>query len=121
MSRRQIQSALFEYALICSALRGSLPNATTQRLSSEDLIGSLVELFFPTLISDMDTVVAELMKGICSMAIAKPVPGLTDGVTFNLCSRGARGVRTFTCAGVASEVPQIRVEVSKINPLCWLS
>lgn len=88
MSRRHIQSTLFEYAFICSVLRGSLPNATIQRLSSEDLIGSLVELFFPTLISDMDTVVLELIKGICSMAIAKPVPGLTDGVTFNLCSRG---------------------------------
>lgn len=88
MSRRHIQSTLFEYALICSVLRGSLPNATIQRLSSEDFIGSLVELLSPTLISDMDTVVLELIKGICSMAIAKPVPGLTDGVTFNLYSRG---------------------------------
>lgn len=40
-------------------------------------MGSLVELLSPKLISDMDTVVSELIKGICSLATAKPVPGLT--------------------------------------------
>lgn len=45
-----------------------------QWLSSEDL---MVELLSPTHISDM---VSELIKGIRSMATAKPAPGLTDGL-----------------------------------------
>jgi hypothetical protein len=51
-------------------------------------MGSLVEVLSSPLISDMDIMVAKLIKGIYSMATAKPVPGLTDGVTFNHCSRG---------------------------------
>jgi hypothetical protein len=57
------------------------------------------------------------------MAHAKPVPGLTDVLQwsyFKSLFQGAgmaRGVRTFTYAMVASEAPQIRFEVSKINPL----
>ncbi|KAG1762448.1 hypothetical protein EDD22DRAFT_575856 [Suillus occidentalis] len=87
-SRRHPQFTLFKYALICSILRGSLSGVAIQWLSSEDLMGSLIELLSPTLISDMDTVVAELIKDICSMATAKPVPRLTDGVTLNFYSRG---------------------------------
>ncbi|OAX34190.1 SAPS-domain-containing protein [Rhizopogon vinicolor AM-OR11-026] len=60
-------------------------------LSSENLMGRLVELLSPAYTSDMHTVVSELIKGILSMATASPGPGLTDGlqngVASNLFSR----------------------------------
>ncbi|KAG1794856.1 SIT4 phosphatase-associated protein-domain-containing protein [Suillus plorans] len=60
-------------------------------LSSENLMGRLVELLSPAHTSDMHTVVSELIKGILSMATASPAPGLTDGlqngVASNLFSR----------------------------------
>jgi serine/threonine-protein phosphatase 6 regulatory subunit 3 len=62
-----------------------------QWLSSENLMGRLVELLSPAHTSDMHTVVSELIKGILSMATASPGPGLTDGlqngVASNLFSR----------------------------------
>lgn len=57
-----------------------------QWLSSENLMGRLVELLSPAHTSDMHTVVSELIKGILSMATASPGPGLTDGLQNGVAS-----------------------------------
>ncbi|KAH7915316.1 SIT4 phosphatase-associated protein-domain-containing protein [Hygrophoropsis aurantiaca] len=49
-------------------------------LSSEDLMGRLIDLLSPTNTSDMHTVVSELIKGIISMAAPSPGAGLTEGL-----------------------------------------
>ncbi|RDB22233.1 Extragenic suppressor of kinetochore protein 1 [Hypsizygus marmoreus] len=49
-------------------------------LSSENLMGRLIELLAPTQTSDVHTVVAELIKGIISMATPSPGAGLTEGL-----------------------------------------
>ncbi|KAG5644039.1 hypothetical protein DXG03_009191 [Asterophora parasitica] len=49
-------------------------------LSSENLIGRLLELLAPTHSRDIHSVVAELIKNIISMATASPGAGLTEGL-----------------------------------------
>ncbi|EGO21202.1 hypothetical protein SERLADRAFT_452336 [Serpula lacrymans var. lacrymans S7.9] len=49
-------------------------------LSSENLMGRLIELLSPAHTSDMHTVVSELIKGIISMAAPSPGAGLTEGL-----------------------------------------
>ncbi|KAL4256787.1 SAPS family protein [Pleurotus pulmonarius] len=49
-------------------------------LSSEYLMGRLIELLSPAHSSDVHTVVAELIKGIISMATPSPGAGLTEGL-----------------------------------------
>jgi serine/threonine-protein phosphatase 6 regulatory subunit 3 len=51
-----------------------------QWLSSENLMGRLIELLSPTHTGDIHTVVAELIKGIISMATPSPGAGLTEGL-----------------------------------------
>lgn len=89
--KSQAVLAFLKYALLCSILHDSLPSVVMQWLSSENLIGRLVDLLSPAHTSDMHTVVSELIKGILSMATASPGPGLTDGlqngVASNLFSR----------------------------------
>jgi len=86
----QVAQAFSRYVLV-SILRGNSSRVAIQWLSSENLIGRLVELLSPEHTSDMHAVVSELIKGILSMATASPGPGLTDGlqngVASNLFSR----------------------------------
>ncbi|KAF8077592.1 SIT4 phosphatase-associated protein-domain-containing protein [Lyophyllum atratum] len=49
-------------------------------LSSENLMGRLIDLLSPTHTSDVHCVVAELIKGIISMAAPSPGAGLTEGL-----------------------------------------
>ncbi|KIM86236.1 hypothetical protein PILCRDRAFT_65387 [Piloderma croceum F 1598] len=49
-------------------------------LSSENLVGRLIDLLSPLHSSDMQTVVSELIKGIISMASPSPGAGLTEGL-----------------------------------------
>ncbi|KAH7929628.1 SAPS-domain-containing protein, partial [Leucogyrophana mollusca] len=49
-------------------------------LSSENLMGRLIDLLSPAHTSDMHTVVSELIKGIISMAAPSPGAGLTEGL-----------------------------------------
>jgi serine/threonine-protein phosphatase 6 regulatory subunit 3 len=51
-----------------------------QWLSSENLVGRLIDLLSPLRSSDMQTVVSELIKGIISMASPSPGAGLTEGL-----------------------------------------
>lgn len=51
-----------------------------QWLSAENLMGRLIELLSPNHTSDIHTVVAELIKGIISMATPSPGAGLTEGL-----------------------------------------
>lgn len=60
-------------------LEGSL-TLHMQWLSSENLMGRLIDLLSPTHPSDIHTVVAELIKGIISMAAPSPGAGLTEGL-----------------------------------------
>lgn len=101
---------------VCSYVQhsvGSLSSIAIQWLSSEDL---MVELLSPTHISDM---VSELIKGIRSMATAKPAPGLTDGLQWRYFRslfqgagpHGPRSANVYICNS-CSEVPQICVECS---------
>lgn len=64
-------------------------------------------------ISDIHTLVSELIKGILSVAAASPASGLAtiySGVDSNIYSKGADSARKCECSMVASEVPQIRFE-----------
>ncbi|KAI6139587.1 SIT4 phosphatase-associated protein-domain-containing protein [Pisolithus tinctorius] len=49
-------------------------------LSSEQLMGRLIDLLSPAHSSDVHAVVSELIKGIISMAAPSPGAGLTDGL-----------------------------------------
>ncbi|KAF9462719.1 SIT4 phosphatase-associated protein-domain-containing protein [Collybia nuda] len=49
-------------------------------LSAENLMGRLIDLLSPTQTSDIHTIVAELIKGIISMATPSPGAGLTEGL-----------------------------------------
>jgi serine/threonine-protein phosphatase 6 regulatory subunit 3 len=51
-----------------------------QWLSSENLMGRLIELLSPAHSSEIHTVVADLIKGIISMATPSPGAGLTEGL-----------------------------------------
>ncbi|KAI0797491.1 SAPS-domain-containing protein [Abortiporus biennis] len=51
-----------------------------QWLSKENLMSRLIDLLSPSHTSDMHTVVAELIKGIISMAAPSPGAGLSDGM-----------------------------------------
>jgi serine/threonine-protein phosphatase 6 regulatory subunit 3 len=51
-----------------------------QWLSSQNLIGRLIDLLSPSYSSDVQTVVSELIKGIISMASPSPGAGLTEGL-----------------------------------------
>jgi serine/threonine-protein phosphatase 6 regulatory subunit 3 len=56
------------------------PENALQWLSSENLMGRLIELLSPSHAGDIHTVVAELIKGIISMATPSPGAGLTEGL-----------------------------------------
>ncbi|KAI0636560.1 SIT4 phosphatase-associated protein-domain-containing protein [Trametes polyzona] len=49
-------------------------------LSKENLMSRLIDLLSPAHSSDMHTVVAELIKGIISMAAPSPAAGISDGL-----------------------------------------
>ncbi|KAL0946479.1 hypothetical protein HGRIS_012696 [Hohenbuehelia grisea] len=49
-------------------------------LSSEQLMGRLIEMLSPAHTSDVHNIVAELIKGIISMATPSPGAGLTEGL-----------------------------------------
>ena len=51
-----------------------------QWLSKESLMSRLIDLLSPAHSSDMHTVVAELIKGIISMAAPSPAAGISDGL-----------------------------------------
>src|ERR1700722_11013166 len=51
-----------------------------QWLSSENFMGRLIELLSPANTGDVHTVVAELIKGIISVATPSPGAGLTEGL-----------------------------------------
>ncbi|TFK68279.1 SAPS-domain-containing protein [Pluteus cervinus] len=55
-------------------------NGVLEWLSSENLMSRLIDLISPEHTSDVHTVVAELIKGIISMAAPSPGVGLTEGL-----------------------------------------
>ena len=61
-------------------VRKTLPNKIAQWLSSENLMARLIELLSPSHTGDIHVVVADLIKGIISMATPSPGAGLTEGL-----------------------------------------
>lgn len=62
----------------CAASLMQSANTSRQWLSSENLMSRLLDLLAPTETPDIHTVVAELIKGIISMATPAPGAGLTE-------------------------------------------
>ena len=65
----------------CPPFREPLLPQDMQWLSKENLMSRLIDLLSPAHSSDMHTVVAELIKGIISMAAPSPAAGLSDGLS----------------------------------------
>lgn len=65
----------------CPPFREPLLPQDMQWLSKENLMSRLIDLLSPAHSSDMHTVVAELIKGIISMAAPSPAAGISDGLS----------------------------------------
>ena len=80
-------------------------NSILQWLSSENLMGKLIDLLSPAHTSDIHTAVADLVKGIISMATPSPVAGLTENHTGSASNRFARELaRTKNIETLASYI-----------------
>ncbi len=64
----------------CVPFYETLLRQELQWLSKENLMSRLIDLLSPAHSSDMHTVVAELIKGIISMAAPSPAAGISEGL-----------------------------------------
>ncbi|KAI0957676.1 hypothetical protein AcW1_005989 [Taiwanofungus camphoratus] len=80
---RHIETPAFADLLVRIIQLDELPAGAgvLEWLSLENLMSRLIDLLSPTYSPDMHTVVAELIKGIISMAAPSPGAGLSDGLS----------------------------------------
>ncbi|KAH9952025.1 SAPS-domain-containing protein [Amylocystis lapponica] len=89
---RHIETPAFADLLVRIIQLDELPAGATvlEWLSQENLMSRLIDLLSPAYSSDMHTVVAELIKGIISMAAPSPGAGISDGNNGPASNRFAR-------------------------------